>query len=117
MNLKKLLGNKIKQIRNSLNMTQEEFSEYIGISRSSLGRLECGQSFPSTETLEQIRSLSKLTYSEIFSFENDVIPLSDDSILLLKLNHLDRDDCRYFIQNIDNYINIQKRKAKKKIKK
>lgn len=52
------IGKKIKELRKSKNLTQEEFSEQIGISRSYLSDLENNRKSPSVETLKQIAERS-----------------------------------------------------------
>ena len=46
--LKKLLGENIRRIRKSRGLTQDIFSEKIGIEPSSLSNIENGKSLPST---------------------------------------------------------------------
>ena len=52
--IKKLLGANIRRIRWSKNLTQEVFSEKIGIEPSSLSNIENGKSLPSTLTIINI---------------------------------------------------------------
>ena len=46
-----LMGNKIKEERNRLNLTLETFSEQIGISRNYLWEIEAGRKAPALNTL------------------------------------------------------------------
>ena len=46
-----LMGNKIKEERNRLHLTQETFSEQIGISRNYLWEIEAGRKAPALNTL------------------------------------------------------------------
>lgn len=48
------IGNAIKSIRIEEQMTQEEFANKAGISRSYLGDLENNRKSPSVETLQKI---------------------------------------------------------------
>ncbi|HBM5900033.1 TPA: helix-turn-helix domain-containing protein, partial [Enterococcus faecium] len=48
------IGNNIKNIRKSKNMTQTDFAELMGLSRSYIGDLENNRSNPSIKTLEAI---------------------------------------------------------------
>ena len=45
------IGNKIKNLRKSRKMRQEDFAEKIGVSRSTLSCYEIGQRTPSLKTL------------------------------------------------------------------
>jgi len=69
--LKFLFGCRIKSIRESLQLSQEKFSELIGIERDSVSKIENGKVFPSGERLEKIAEKLNLTYSELFAFSND----------------------------------------------
>ena len=52
-----MIGLKIKNLRKSRKMTQEEFAEQIGVSRSTLSCYEIGQRTPHLKTLQQIADI------------------------------------------------------------
>lgn len=54
MENKKLLGKRIKEIRKSKGLTQEQLSEMIDIETSSLSGIESGRFYPSLHVLEKI---------------------------------------------------------------
>ena len=62
------IGEKIKVLRKSRKMTQEDFSQKIGVSRSTLSCYEIGQRTPSLKTLQEI--------AEIFGIGLDYFGLS-----------------------------------------
>ena len=62
------IGNKIKNLRKSRKMTQEDFAARIGVSRSTLSCYEIGQRTPSLKTLQEI--------AEIFGIGLDYFGLS-----------------------------------------
>jgi len=68
--IQKKLGARIKELRKSKNYTQEQLAELLNLGVRSLGKIETGNSFPSTETLEKIISVFNLTADEIFNFEH-----------------------------------------------
>jgi transcriptional regulator with XRE-family HTH domain len=49
-----IIGNKIKLLREILNLNQLVFSEMIGLKRSNLSQIEIGNSHPRYETIELI---------------------------------------------------------------
>lgn len=51
------IGSKIKNLRKSRQMTQEDFAAKIGVSRSTLSCYEIGQRTPSLKTLQHISEL------------------------------------------------------------
>ena len=52
MKLKKLLGERIKRLRKSRNLTQEQLAEMIEIAPRNLSRIEVGESFVTAEGLQ-----------------------------------------------------------------
>ncbi|MEA5083669.1 MAG: helix-turn-helix transcriptional regulator [Lachnospiraceae bacterium] len=59
------IGNKIRKLRLDRNLTQETFSEAIGISVSYIGQLERGQRNPSISTLESIAKTLEVPLSAL----------------------------------------------------
>lgn len=51
------IGTKIKTLRKSRKMTQEDFAEQIGVSRSTLSCYEVGQRTPNMKILQDIAHL------------------------------------------------------------
>ena len=52
--IKKLLGRRIKELRESKDLTQEQLAEKIGIGQRNLSKIECGNNFVTSETLVYI---------------------------------------------------------------
>ena len=70
MNIKKLLGERIKRLRKNRGLTQEQLSEMIGITPRNLSRIEVGESFVSADTLDKIIEALSVTAEELFAYEN-----------------------------------------------
>ena len=70
MKLKKLLGEIIKRLRKSRNLTQEQLAEMIEIAPRNLSRIEVGESFVTAETLEKLLYALNVTAEELFSYEH-----------------------------------------------
>ena len=51
------IGHKIKNLRKSRKMTQEDFAAKIGVSRSTLSCYEIGQRTPHLKTLQEIAEI------------------------------------------------------------
>lgn len=61
------MGYKIKEIRESMGMTQQELSEISGVARSIINGLETGRTeTTTTDTLRKIASALGKKVSEIF---------------------------------------------------
>ena len=68
MNVKRLLGRKIKQYRVLRGFTQEELAEKLNISQRTLSGIECGTNFLSSNTLEKILEIFDISLEEMFYF-------------------------------------------------
>ncbi len=69
VNIKKEFGEKIKRMRKSRHLTQEQFAEMIDISPRNLSGIEVGANFIKAETLEKIISALNTTTGELFGNE------------------------------------------------
>lgn len=80
------LGENIRNIRKRIKMTQDAFSEKIGIEPSSLSNIENGKSFPSTLTIIQIQKHFNIRAEEIFDieFSNNIKSIEQDISARLK---------------------------------
>lgn len=90
------MNERIKALRKFLNMTQEEFSKQIGLSRNFIAQVEIGTKVPSDRTITDIcreynvnedwlrtgngeMFKSRTREQEIGAFVNEVMELNDDS--------------------------------------
>lgn len=67
-NFKILLGKRIKQIRNTLGLTQEAFCNKIQLEIPNLSNIENGKSYPSMQTLWKIITAFDIEPNELFNF-------------------------------------------------
>lgn len=65
MNYQELISTRIKQLRLKHNLTQEEFSEKIGISLNGLSNIERNRYQPNAATIDKICSVFKITPAEL----------------------------------------------------
>ena len=89
MNIKKELGEKIKRLRKSRGLTQEQLAELVDISSRNLSNIEQGISFAKAETLEKI-----------------IISLNTSTQELFANNHIKTND--EFLEQINRYIYLVK---------
>ena len=68
--LKELLGKRIKEIRLSKNLTQEQLSELTGIGPSSLSKIESGIYHPTDDNLEKIALALKVEPYKLYMFNH-----------------------------------------------
>ena len=69
MNIKKLLGKRLQEIRRYKKITQEQLAEYIDVDTSSISNIEVGRYYPTAENLEKILKVLDIRPSDIFLFE------------------------------------------------
>jgi transcriptional regulator with XRE-family HTH domain len=61
-------GRQLRKMRRNCDMTQEQFSESVGISVDFLSLMERGINAPSFETLERIARVLKVKVCDLFDF-------------------------------------------------
>lgn len=89
MMLKVLFGRQVKLLRRYRNMTQEGLSELVDIDIRQLARIESGESFATSETIEKICTALKISYRDMFDFEYcDKENMTCDSMIKFKQNYL-----------------------------
>lgn len=66
------ISEKIKQIRNNENLTQEQFAEKIFVSRNAVAKWETNRGYPDIQNL--------ITISEIFSISLDKLVKEDNNV-------------------------------------
>ena len=71
MKYQKLINESIKKLRQSQNLTQEEFAEKVGISLQGLSNIERNRYQPNSETIDKICKVFKLTPIELLTLKND----------------------------------------------
>lgn len=70
IDIKKLLGKRIKELREHKNLTQEKLAEKIGIGQRNLSKIECGNNFVTSETLSKIISALQVEAKDLFDFNH-----------------------------------------------
>ena len=68
--LKTKFGKRLKELRKSRGMTQEQMAEFINIEPPNLSKIECGMHFPQPEKLEKIALALNIEVQELFDFEH-----------------------------------------------
>ncbi|MDD6233806.1 MAG: helix-turn-helix transcriptional regulator [Lachnospiraceae bacterium] len=63
--MNEILGNRIKELRNARNLTQEQVAEQIGVSRQKYARIESGTNSISLDILSRIASALEVSVGDI----------------------------------------------------
>jgi transcriptional regulator with XRE-family HTH domain len=69
MDIKKVLGKRIKDLRKAKGLTQEKVAELIGIETKSFSNIETGKVFPIAENLNKIMDVLGVTPFDLFNYE------------------------------------------------
>ena len=69
MEIKKLLGRKIKQYRILRGLSQEKLAELLNISQRTLSGIECGNNFLTSQTMDKILEVLQISPDELFYVE------------------------------------------------
>ncbi len=100
--IKKLLGRRIKELRESKDLTQEQLAEKIGIGQRNLSKIECGNNFVTSETLSKIISALQVEAKDLFDFnhKNDKEILKRELFEAIKEEKVDIELLYRFYQSV-----------------
>ena len=70
MDIKKLLGNKIKRLRLKHKLTQEQLAEKMQIAPRTLCGIENGENFVKAETVNKFCEIFEISSFELFAFDH-----------------------------------------------
>ena len=65
-----LLGSRIRELRKSTKLSQEQLSEIIGVDPKHMSRIELGKSFSSLDTLEALAKTFHVELKDLFDFSH-----------------------------------------------
>lgn len=68
--LKDRFGKRIKELRKSLGLTQEQVAEIIGMETPNISKMENGLHFPLPDNIERLALAFGVKVSELFEFEH-----------------------------------------------
>jgi transcriptional regulator with XRE-family HTH domain len=85
---RKLLGRRIRYLRNLRGMTQEQLGDKADVNYKYLGAIERGEKNPATDNLAKIAGALDVKLHEIFTFEHEI---EDTQLLKKKIDDLLKD--------------------------
>lgn len=68
MDIKKLLGKRIREYRKKHNLTQFQLAEMLGIDDKHLSRIELGKNMPQSTVIAKISEVLEIEPKELFEF-------------------------------------------------
>jgi len=102
--IKKVVGDKIKDLRNGRSWSQEELADKANVSRSFMGEIERGQANATIESLEKITNALEITLEDFFK---NLQPSTDSKLALLmdKMNRLDVESLKDLLDFMETLYN------------
>ena len=100
--IRKKLGVKIKQLRKSQKLTQEQLGEKAGISYKFIGEVERGAVNPSLDSLVSIASALRVNVKELFPGEKD---------LVTEFSHEELQIIKQAVKLLNSWLNVKRPKA------
>jgi len=70
MDIKKCIGQRIKELRKQRGLSQENLAEILNIAQNSLSCIERGENFFTSETLEKLLQVLEVEPEELFNFKS-----------------------------------------------
>ena len=68
MDIKILVGKRVKELRNNLGLSQEELADLANLDRTYITSVECGKRNISIVNIEKLTIALKVTLKEFFNF-------------------------------------------------
>ncbi len=68
MDIKVLVGKRVKELRNKLGISQEELADIAELDRTYITSVECGKRNISIVNIEKLAKALKVTIKEFFNF-------------------------------------------------
>ena len=94
MDIKEMIGSRIKEIRNKKELTQEQLSERIDINPKYLSSIERGKENPTLNTFINLAESLEVDIGEIFDFVQIEDPSKRKSLIRSLLKEADNDQLK-----------------------
>lgn len=112
MNINKYIGNKIRELREKQNLTQEELAEYLNTTSQTVSRYEIGDRKTNQDILYKLAEYFKVSINDFFpplSFDNGkLMEIDSDTIQIPVLGTIKAGIAIEAQQDILEYIDIPK---------
>lgn len=68
MDIRLLVGKRVRELRNSMGISQEELADLAGLDRTYITSVECGKRNISIVNIEKLANALQVSLKEFFSF-------------------------------------------------
>ena len=100
--LKKKFGKRVRELRKSLYLTQEQVAETINIEPPNISKMENGLHFPLPENIEKLAKVLNVEVKELFDFSHILDDSTLKKIICDELNNLSSKELMYIYKTIKN---------------
>ena len=94
MDLKEMIGSRIREIRNKKGITQDQLAERVGISSKYLSSIERGKENPTLSTILKLAQSLDVMPAEFFTHLEIEDPAKRKSMIIEMLNDVDADQLK-----------------------
>ena len=71
MDIRDKVGNRVKELRNKLGISQEQLANMVELDRTYITSVECGKRNISIVNIEKLAEALKVTLAEFFTFSKE----------------------------------------------
>lgn len=112
MDINKYIGNKIRELRERKNLTQEDLAEYLNTTSQTISRYEIGNRKTNQDILFKLAEFFKISINDFFpplSFDNaTLVEISSDTVQIPVLGSIKAGIAIEAQQDILEYVDIPK---------
>ena len=105
---KKLLGNRIKELRKSRGLTQEKLSELLGCEPNHVAKIEAGIHFPQPEKLEILAKVFDIKMKDLFDYEHKYSQSTIKNKIKTWVNDAKISELEFIYKTITNLSELKK---------
>ena len=102
--LKRLIGMKIKALRNSKSFTQEQLAEKVGITPQYLGNIERGKENPTLNTFINLSNAIDVSLNEIFNLLEAEDPKKVKRLIQERIKNADENELKLILKLVSNIV-------------
>ncbi len=104
IDVKKLVGRRIREYRQKYKMSQETLAEIIEIDSKHLSNIELGKNMPNPQLLLKIAKTFDIEIKDLFEFYHLLPPKDLKTALNSLINRLDDEQLKYAYKYIKTFI-------------
>ena len=104
MDIKVLLGKRLREYRKKRNLTQFQLAELLGIDDKHLSRIELGKNMPQAAVIAKISEALEIEPKELFEFSHLDKPETVRNELLAILNKLNDEQIILAYKYVRNFV-------------